>query len=1027
MQNGYLQLSQKIRELEGKLERSSSPMQHSLLGNISPPLVLSSINVPDLTSFPTVFFLDGEVSRVVIPVTPCSVPEEILRSFSELSDTDLHQIIRVYFITIHTWMPFISKLRIQQIIDLREQPADFMLLLLCMRVIVADPAVEKVTMKNSLYRLAKRFYSALEDVETVTLRMLQSLILLALYEIGHGILPAAYFTVGNAARMAQMMGIQNIDRRSFVLLGRRGQSYIIKNPSGNDYLPGDTSSWDTGHLTGNLAIPVSSGVEMTASSFARTCQAASLMGHVLSHHEDRSMESIFHTAEASQLAHTIQALASGLEYSILDGAIENVDNFKNFNDTSSALAFCYSSLLNLYKHYCTTTFAPRSSNEIAMQQEAINGRRDISRQVLLFADQLLVLMSSADQVKAISPLVIDCLYQAGVSYAQLAREGKDYQFYDGLGKIMTCLTRLSRRCPLSPERSETRLLWILPGAWDECIKCRLDTACLQDAPQYNALSYVWGNSNDTRPIEVNGEQKQVTTNLEAALRHLRALKTHHLDPLGVPIWIDSISINQADIDERNRQTSMMSEIYSRADRVIVWLGESTKVSDYVFKSINSTELINWLENSPALDLDTDPGAARRDHNIIKAVTVFWAFPDLHLRPWWSRVWVIQEVALARNDPLIVCGRSMAPWSDFVHFYELLNDKVPSDCIHMVDQSVPGICEVVDKVLIGDPRAIATRISPAMALQKVSQSGIGSRVLPLKLIVVDYRKSYMQVYHEAMILIWTSQYMIKTNFIEQLSFTGVRDDCPSWVADLSSQNLWGASSAPKPPSNQPIWKWGERARFSEDGRILKCKGILLDHVAKSVSIERINQTDTENIAHIKQFYYVYTLASAILNSPIPPENPLRKIQNVRDNVSIFDVLTMETASPAVIELLRVLVELCDQVISETEVSGEDLNFEIRLEESMQRDYWQMLHVLQNSIYGRSLIITEGMFVGVGSQETQAGDVVVFLFGMSWPWILRPGLQYYTIVGPAYLGGLSKPELFNRYIEEGDLQEIEFEIS
>jgi hypothetical protein len=68
---------------------------------------------------------------------------------------------------------------------------------------------------------------------------------------------------------------------------------------------------------------------------------------------------------------------------------------------------------------------------------------------------------------------------------------------------------------------------------------------------------------------------QIRKNLEAALRHLRLTQEARY------LWVDAICINQDDMDERSRQVSIMSEIYSKASQVVVWLGEREEPSDRV--------------------------------------------------------------------------------------------------------------------------------------------------------------------------------------------------------------------------------------------------------------------------------------------------------------------------------------------------------------------------------------------------------------------------------------------------------------
>lgn len=98
--------------------------------------------------------------------------------------------------------------------------------------------------------------------------------------------------------------------------------------------------------------------------------------------------------------------------------------------------------------------------------------------------------------------------------------------------------------PLSVQRREIRVALLLPGRWSDGISCELSIVSLDENPVYEALSYVWGDPQDTVPIELNGHVFQATTNLRSALRRLRSASRTRT------IWIDAICINQKDVKER---------------------------------------------------------------------------------------------------------------------------------------------------------------------------------------------------------------------------------------------------------------------------------------------------------------------------------------------------------------------------------------------------------------------------------------------------------------------------------------------
>ncbi|PMD23515.1 heterokaryon incompatibility, partial [Hyaloscypha hepaticicola] len=85
-------------------------------------------------------------------------------------------------------------------------------------------------------------------------------------------------------------------------------------------------------------------------------------------------------------------------------------------------------------------------------------------------------------------------------------------------------------------------------------------------PVYEALSYTWGDESNMRNIRLNGCLFAVSNNLYEALSHLRTSAAERT------LWIDAISINQRDIDEKSSQIQIMPFIYERAQTVVVWLG-----------------------------------------------------------------------------------------------------------------------------------------------------------------------------------------------------------------------------------------------------------------------------------------------------------------------------------------------------------------------------------------------------------------------------------------------------------------------
>lgn len=126
---------------------------------------------------------------------------------------------------------------------------------------------------------------------------------------------------------------------------------------------------------------------------------------------------------------------------------------------------------------------------------------------------------------------------------------------------------------------EIRLIVLQPAKWNSAIKCHLITKSLNEGPEYQALSYIWGDPKALRPISLQGTLVQITRNLESALRHLRYEDRERT------LWIDALSINQSDLIEKTQQIRQMHLIYARTHHLIVWIGERSEDSDMAMQAM----------------------------------------------------------------------------------------------------------------------------------------------------------------------------------------------------------------------------------------------------------------------------------------------------------------------------------------------------------------------------------------------------------------------------------------------------------
>lgn len=277
---------------------------------------------------------------------------------------------------------------------------------------------------------------------------------------------------------------------------------------------------------------------------------------------------------------------------------------------------------------------------------------------------------------------------------------------------------------LDESRREIRLITLLPSEDDEGqIACWLETASLDDEPEYAALSYVWGDPDDTTEILVNDVAFSATTNLASGLLHFRRYG------LGLPgqedvaslprLWVDAICIDQQDMAERNQQVALMGDIYTKASYVLTWLGlpGSRSINTAIrlirdfYQAIPSRlrqEVLHTLENrgeeyhaaegrinhnsGDQLDLEAGDGADPETELIQKGLEWISEHPELHPqahkdygawnsvmaltdRSYWQRMWIQQEMVLSRGfgaTTLVRCGAEAAPFEEVILFMTLIS-------------------------------------------------------------------------------------------------------------------------------------------------------------------------------------------------------------------------------------------------------------------------------------------------------------------------------------------------------------------
>ncbi|KAK5125806.1 hypothetical protein LTR85_012082 [Meristemomyces frigidus] len=394
--------------------------------------------------------------------------------------------------------------------------------------------------------------------------------------------------------------------------------------------------------------------------------------------------------------------------------------------------------------------------------------------------------------------------------------------------------------PLLPGGETFRLLLLRPWSEEESLQCSIEQFTLDEAPRYEALSYVWGDPHGLTPLRCGERgELQIRANLREALTALRHPQESRR------LWVDALCINQADDDERAQQVLMMRKIYASATGVVVWLGTRTQDVENALELASNLRRFSHLVDPVPSDhrasfweLSVPRAIARAEESgeVRRSLFAISELADLFDRPWFVRIWCVQEV-VASNNAMAMCGNLEVPFADVIAAapfvlkfrsrwftgkpLEFWNTIALQKYGNTPFSSIEGSVGTLEKILVStrdfeatDPRdkifavmgivdegrsavgalfpaGTVTEAQGVTALRNIfgrvvgALAPLGRRYTP-KLLKVDYRKDVMEVYRDA------SRFMLRKPprlsdvlcQVQHVRPPGGDSAWPSWVPDWS---------------------------------------------------------------------------------------------------------------------------------------------------------------------------------------------------------------------------------------------------
>lgn len=533
------------------------------------------------------------------------------------------------------------------------------------------------------------------------------------------------------------------------------------------------------------------------------------------------------------------------------------------------------------------------------------------------------------------------------------------------------------------------------------IICDMTIASLDDPSlEYDAVSYVWGAAVYSSKIEVNGRTFGVTQNVFDMLSLL--LKRGLFQR---PIWIDAVCIDQSNTSERSQQVASMRYIYQKADTVHICLGNGTE------RSVETIESLKAVASSANVRSLVASGKLTNAH-----------LRDLFSCPWWTRLWVLQEAALARK-PIAHWGVTSIP---FWELTEAMNVAKTAKLHGVFDRMVEAREHDTNDWLHNFDWAAYTfavlrsnDLTPEMVLSVSSNLnatderdriyGVLAMMPSLPSLLPDYTLPAFEVFRQTAISIMRSQGSLRLLRLVKRSARSRMVSSISWVPDFNSaggligvhKDRFGAGAVdPADPFLlREVGQRGVRVNAFVVDRI--------DFVGVSIQTERTPDTGFPKQDNLTLQHYRKTLRTWLTLMPSRPDE-----SSVQESLDASDPLT-QSALPERDEFWRTM--LCDGLFSLVS-SIPTPNFETAIQ---RYDEWLLddNDIVTLSLYQQqqlvlligssNFFVTKAGRMGLSRSDVQAGDEIALLGGETIPYVLRsyPGTtsHLYSVVGSCFCNG------------------------
>ena len=563
------------------------------------------------------------------------------------------------------------------------------------------------------------------------------------------------------------------------------------------------------------------------------------------------------------------------------------------------------------------------------------------------------------------------------------------------------------------------------------IGCRFLHVPLKDLPvSYTALSYVWGDPTIVSKVYCSASHVLgLTASAQSMLRQMVEGGTSDY------FWIDLLCINQADNDEKAGQVRMMGDIFGSADHVAAWLGEPSPDSYQAIQFVLT--LRKAFAGYPNLKMDGHPVTI--DELCSSFSPTDWkALSDFLRRPWFQRVWVIQEVVRARMLTVFCDGRMAIDWQHlaFVLTIIKMNDR---DVMVRVIPTDPQVPSFYPDGLWNTSHTYAVRHLIKNGLPVTLQSAlIGCRFFkstnPRDMIYAllgivtdagdaaldpDYNASVQMIFTKTTQILLTTNNSLKILHIAGIGWPRALTDLPSWVPDWTfppRNTVFGdiaESVGYRASGNSPI-----AAGAGHSPTRIAFNGILVDTIAKTSAMLKAGAYDdtvTSRKGNSAEIISWLEDVSQIAQSSLDSQES-GQVSDDLWRALIANQVQGKIASTGYRDLFRSFIKYHKYLAANGSRTG--------VEEDTIRATESFTPILSSTCGRRTFFRTSKGFLGLAPTGALEGDSVCIILGAVTPFVIRDSVQEstevcYSLVGECYVHGLMNGE----GLEIGEVQTIQ----